>query len=26
VIPGRPMPVPALMSTSGKRTDLISAK
>jgi sulfide:quinone oxidoreductase len=26
LIPGRPMPVPALMSTSGKRTDLISAK
>jgi len=25
LIPGRPMPVPALMSTSGKRTDLISA-
>ena len=26
LIPGRPMPVPALMSTSGKRTDLIAAK
>jgi sulfide:quinone oxidoreductase len=26
LVPGRPMPVPALMSTSGKRTDLIEAK
>lgn len=26
LIPGRPMPVPALMSTSGKRTDLIAAR
>lgn len=26
LIPGRPMPVPALMSTSGKRTDLITAR
>lgn len=26
LIPGRPMPVPALMSTSGKRTDLIEAR
>ena len=26
LIPGRPMPVPALMSMSGKRTDLVDAK
>ncbi len=26
LIPGRPMPVPALMSTAGKRTDLIESK
>jgi sulfide:quinone oxidoreductase len=26
LVPGRPMPVPALMSTSGKRTDLIESK
>jgi sulfide:quinone oxidoreductase len=26
LIPGRPMPVPALMSTTGKRTDLIESK
>jgi sulfide:quinone oxidoreductase len=26
LIPGRPMPIPALMSTAGKRTDLIESK
>ena len=26
LVPGRPMPVPALMSTTGKRTDLIESK
>ena len=26
LMPGRPLPIPSLMSTSGKRTDLITAK
>ena len=26
LMPGRPLPIPSLMSLSGKRTDLISAK